>query len=96
MKENILGYDIEALSVRYVRIVCFSHCGRAKEHGLLALIPHSYAVTMKDEIFSRALKAADWLVPDGVGVCYWPRAYSAALYMTGLPARTYLPACTSA
>ena len=30
--------------------------------------PHSYAVALKDKVFARALKDADWLAPDGAGV----------------------------
>ncbi|MCX6223923.1 MAG: WecB/TagA/CpsF family glycosyltransferase [Bacteroidia bacterium] len=41
--------------------------------------PHSYAMTLKDEIFSRALKAADWLVPDGAGVVLASRLLGGAI-----------------
>jgi len=68
MKENILGYDIEALSVEGCADSLFQSLREGKRTWLACFNPHSYAVTMKDEIFSRALKAADWLVPDGVGV----------------------------
>lgn len=68
MKENILGYDIEALSVEGCADSLFQSLREGKITWLACFNPHSYAVTMKDEMFSRALKAADWLVPDGAGV----------------------------
>jgi len=68
MKENILGYDIEAVSVEGCADSLFQSLREGKRTWLACFNPHSYAVTMKDEIFSRALKAADWLVPDGAGV----------------------------
>ncbi|MBW2647984.1 MAG: WecB/TagA/CpsF family glycosyltransferase [Deltaproteobacteria bacterium] len=69
MKENILGYDVNNFSV--------DDCTEELIHQLMVegrkswfacFNPHSHAITLKDAMFSRALKAADWLVPDGVGV----------------------------
>ncbi len=37
-------------------------------HWLACLNPHSYAVARHDPIFSDALRQADWLVADGIGV----------------------------
>ena len=33
------------------------------------LNPHSYVMSLKDPKFSMALHTADWLIPDGVGIC---------------------------
>ncbi|HNV24096.1 MAG TPA: WecB/TagA/CpsF family glycosyltransferase, partial [Candidatus Omnitrophota bacterium] len=42
------------------------------QHGkrgwLACFNPHSYVLSLEDKVFSRALKDADWLVPDGAGV----------------------------
>ena len=72
--EDILGYSIVTASPN----VCMAEIFRIikKETKVEAGIPfwlacfnpHSYAMTLKDEMFSRALKSADWLVPDGAGV----------------------------
>ena len=35
---------------------------------LSCLNPHSYAVSLEDELFSQALHAADWVIPDGAGI----------------------------
>ena len=35
---------------------------------LACLNPHSYAVGLDDLPFARALRAADWLIPDGAGI----------------------------
>lgn len=32
--------------------------------------PHSYAVAQSDKLFSKALKTADIIVPDGIGICF--------------------------
>ena len=37
------------------------------------LNPHSYVLARKDKRFQEALKSADWLIPDGVGIKYAAR-----------------------
>jgi N-acetylglucosaminyldiphosphoundecaprenol N-acetyl-beta-D-mannosaminyltransferase len=37
-------------------------------HWLACINPHSYIVAKHDIDFERALRSADWLIPDGVGV----------------------------
>ena len=69
MKENILGYGVDALSVEECVGSMFDTLGKNHRCNWLACLnPHSYAVALDDEIFSRALKDADWLVPDGMGI----------------------------
>ncbi|WP_413904703.1 WecB/TagA/CpsF family glycosyltransferase [Candidatus Skiveiella danica] len=41
--------------------------------------PHSYAVALDDMDFASALKSADWLVPDGVGVVFASRLLGGAV-----------------
>jgi N-acetylglucosaminyldiphosphoundecaprenol N-acetyl-beta-D-mannosaminyltransferase len=36
--------------------------------SLACINPHSYALSASDDLFSRALRDADWLIPDGVGI----------------------------
>jgi N-acetylglucosaminyldiphosphoundecaprenol N-acetyl-beta-D-mannosaminyltransferase len=72
--EDILGYSIMAASsdVCVDEVFCIikkeTKAKTKTPFWLACFNPHSYAMTLKDEMFSRALKAADWLVPDGAGV----------------------------
>jgi len=62
-----------------VRIVCLKHYSLAKEHGLLALIRIHMLWRLKDKVFTRALKDADWLLPDGAGVVLASRFLGGAI-----------------
>ena len=68
MKEDILGYSINTFSVEDCADRIFQSLLEGKRTWMACFNPHSYAITLKDEVFSRALKSADWLVPDGAGV----------------------------
>lgn len=73
MKENILGYDVDALSVdNFISTLFLDISTLSNSHGctkwLACINPHSFAVSRQDSIFSQALKNADWLIPDGVGI----------------------------
>ncbi|MGA2781914.1 MAG: WecB/TagA/CpsF family glycosyltransferase [Smithella sp.] len=84
--EDILGYSIVAASPD-VCIAELFFCIIKKEtkseaeipFWLACFNPHSYAITLKDEMFSRALKSADWLVPDGAGVVLASRLLGGAI-----------------
>ena len=76
IKEYILGYDVNALSVDACADSLFQSLRESKNTWLACFNPHSYAMTLKDEMFSRALKDADWLVPDGVGVVLAVKRFS--------------------
>ncbi len=69
LKEDILGFQVVAqppeACVDEV-FECLEHEGRKAR--LACLNPHSYAVALDDADFAGALRSADWLVPDGVGV----------------------------
>ena len=67
---NILGYQIQAMTAaECVRVIGATLQGAGRNCMWLACInPHSYAVARDDDAFKNALSAADWLVPDGVGV----------------------------
>ena len=79
MKENILGYDINSLSIDTCVDRIFQSLRNGKRTWLACFNPHSYAMTLKDEMFSRALRAADWLVPDGAGVVLASRLLGGAI-----------------
>lgn len=68
MKEPILGYQVDDLSTA----ACCDDIFRSLQGGgrrwLACFNPHSYAVSLQDAPFAAALKGADWLVADGIGV----------------------------
>jgi N-acetylglucosaminyldiphosphoundecaprenol N-acetyl-beta-D-mannosaminyltransferase len=73
--ENIAGYKVGTLGVSAcVRDVVGWITGvqadaRSERCRWLACMnPHSYAVSLNDLAFSKALHEADWLIPDGAGV----------------------------
>jgi N-acetylglucosaminyldiphosphoundecaprenol N-acetyl-beta-D-mannosaminyltransferase len=71
MKEAVLGYGVDTLSVEACADRLFSTVqGEDVQRcvWLACLNPHSYAVALDDPTFFRALHAADWLIPDGAGV----------------------------
>lgn len=73
MKENILGYEIVNLSVDECADRLFQSLQEGKRTWLACFNPHSYILSLKDKVFVRALKNADWLVPDGAGVVFASR-----------------------
>jgi N-acetylglucosaminyldiphosphoundecaprenol N-acetyl-beta-D-mannosaminyltransferase len=67
--EKILGFSVESRSV----VECVENMvDRIKTADRFSwfscLNPHAYAVSLKDPLFSSALRDSNWLVPDGVGV----------------------------
>jgi len=74
MKENILGYEVDDLGVQACCDDVFSTLQAPGKHWLACVNPHSYAASLDDDHFSKVLKSADWLVPDGVGVVIASRA----------------------
>lgn len=68
MKENILGYKVNTFSVDECGDRLFQSLQAGERTWLACFNPHSYAMSLKDKVFSRALKDADWLMPDGMGV----------------------------
>ena len=73
MKESMLGYEINNLPVKHCIASITKELDFASgdsEHcmWLACINPHSYAVALDDVEFDRALRDADWLVPDGVGI----------------------------
>lgn len=68
VKEDILGYKVNAFSVDACIDQLFQSLQAGKRTWLACFNPHSYAIALKDKVFASALKDADWLVPDGSGV----------------------------
>lgn len=73
--ENIVGYEIGTLSVGacVADVAAWIRAERTsgsvgQGRWLACMNPHSYAVAMQDAPFANALRAADWLIPDGAGV----------------------------
>jgi N-acetylglucosaminyldiphosphoundecaprenol N-acetyl-beta-D-mannosaminyltransferase len=67
-KKDILGYSVDTLTVEECADGIFESLRAGKRTWLACFNPHSYSMSLKDKVFSRALKSADWLVPDGSGV----------------------------
>jgi N-acetylglucosaminyldiphosphoundecaprenol N-acetyl-beta-D-mannosaminyltransferase len=70
MKKNVLTYSVYAGSIDGCvdNIVSTIVEGQRDCNWLACINPHSYAVAQDDRFFSNALRAANWLVPDGVGI----------------------------
>lgn len=68
MKENILGYGVDDLDVQACCDSIFQRLSTGRKGWLACFNPHSYVVALDDPAFQIALRSADWLVPDGVGV----------------------------
>jgi N-acetylglucosaminyldiphosphoundecaprenol N-acetyl-beta-D-mannosaminyltransferase len=73
MKENILGYPVDTSSITSCVSDIYSFIAKSAKRWFACINPHSYAVALRDPSFSKALLAADWLVPDGIGVVYASR-----------------------
>jgi N-acetylglucosaminyldiphosphoundecaprenol N-acetyl-beta-D-mannosaminyltransferase len=69
LTENILGYQVRCDGFESCLSEITGSLEQAQEQKWLATInPHSYAVALRRPDFRVALNAADWLIPDGVGV----------------------------
>jgi N-acetylglucosaminyldiphosphoundecaprenol N-acetyl-beta-D-mannosaminyltransferase len=69
LTEDLLGYQVRHDGLES----CLGEITRSLDQGqeqkwLATLNPHSYAVALHRPDFHDALNAADWLIPDGVGV----------------------------
>lgn len=72
MKENILGYSVDSLGITACAdaiMGILAHSER-KCRWLACLNPHSYATALDDGKFASALRDANWLLPDGMGVVW--------------------------
>ena len=73
--ERILGYQVFARdSNECVREIADSILSTRRKRWLACINPHTYATALGRRDFSSALKNADWLVPDGMGMVLASRA----------------------
>lgn len=85
MKARVLGYGVDANSAEGFANVIMAEMTRgvgsaeASRVWLACLNPHSYAVALEDQAFVEALRSADWLIPDGVGVVLAGRVLGASI-----------------
>lgn len=71
MMKNILGCNVFSGSLQACcDEVINSIFNQNKKTWLACLNPHSFVVAQKNYKFYDALKSADWLVPDGVGIVW--------------------------
>ena len=83
--EKILGYPVVVASPDLCIIELFSLIEAETKvdaeipFWLACFNPHSYAMTLQDEPFSRALKSADVLIPDGAGIVLASRLLGGAI-----------------
>jgi N-acetylglucosaminyldiphosphoundecaprenol N-acetyl-beta-D-mannosaminyltransferase len=87
MKRSLLGYHLDVLDARecVAEVAATIQAAQARStpvsaSWLACLNPHSYAVALDDAEFAGALRAANWLIPDGIGVVWAGR-------LLGLPIR---------
>ena len=78
--ENIVGYQVrcDGTSACIESIVQSIADGKIAR-WLASLNPHSYAVTLDRPAFDTALKAAEWLVPDGMGIVLASRFFGGCI-----------------
>ena len=70
MKKDILNFEVEADGVRNCvdDIMGVLETPNGGCSWMACLNPHSYVVSRNDIEFAKALRKADWLVPDGAGI----------------------------
>lgn len=83
MHESILGFDVWAggLSSCLDDIVTSLLPQRQAPscRWLACINPHSYVLAKRGEKFAHALRAADWLIPDGIGIVLASRHQGGAI-----------------
>ncbi len=78
--EPVLGFPVSSMDVERC-VASIAGRVRAGEKGrwLACLNPHSYAVALRTPAFAAALRDADWLIPDGVGIVLASRILGGAI-----------------
>lgn len=74
--ENVLGYPV-CVNDRQTcvdDIAAWINSGTREARWLACINPHSYVLALENAEFSGALRDADWLIPDGVGIVLASRA----------------------
>jgi N-acetylglucosaminyldiphosphoundecaprenol N-acetyl-beta-D-mannosaminyltransferase len=68
MKEDILGYNINTENLEVYCDEIITAIKSRRKCWMACFNPHSFAISLRDLHFKRALKEADWLTPDGIGI----------------------------
>jgi N-acetylglucosaminyldiphosphoundecaprenol N-acetyl-beta-D-mannosaminyltransferase len=70
IKENVLGYPVFAGGKQACvdEIAACIQNEQSQARWLACINPHSYAVASQHSLFTEALRSADWLIPDGIGI----------------------------
>lgn len=68
MREDLLGYAVWSSGLEACVTDVLLRISRNQRSWLACLNPHSYVEARRRPDFRAALKAAGWLVPDGIGV----------------------------
>jgi len=69
VKQSLLGYDVDAGSLADIVAAIVDGIASAQSCKCLACLnPHSYVMSLQDNQFAAALRASDWLLPDGIGI----------------------------
>ncbi|ACT59470.1 WecB/TagA/CpsF family glycosyltransferase [Hirschia baltica] len=78
---EILNYQIENSTKKefFNNLLNVVQSENKKNKWLACINPHSYVVAKNDENFETALKSADWLIPDGIGIILASRLLGAPL-----------------
>jgi N-acetylglucosaminyldiphosphoundecaprenol N-acetyl-beta-D-mannosaminyltransferase len=77
LTENILGYQVRHDGFASCLGDIVKSIDQNKQRKWLACLnPHSYVVAIDNPDFQTALRAADWLVPDGAGIVLGSRILS--------------------
>jgi N-acetylglucosaminyldiphosphoundecaprenol N-acetyl-beta-D-mannosaminyltransferase len=67
--EDVLSYPVSAVGLSAcIESISLSVRGAGECRWLACFNPHSYVMSLEQEAFAKALRDADWLVPDGIGV----------------------------
>ncbi len=78
--ENVLGFLVYSAGVEScVRNIVGSFQEKGVCRWMACLNPYAYELARKDSLFEQALKDADWLVPDGVGILIADRLLKGAM-----------------
>ena len=67
--ENILGFNVSNFDSSNLITQIYEKSILSSQKKVVACLnPHSFAISLDDKFFCFALKSADWLIPDGVGI----------------------------
>ena len=68
MNSEFLGYEVSTKSPSEIAADVVVSIERNEKRWLACINPHSYVEASRRQTFAEALRTADWLIPDGIGV----------------------------